>query len=316
MYSLLFILLVTPAFGRPTSGQLGSELREAERNILNIYAEQEVEFDEQYFQDYNEAKSYLGETRQDLMELAQRTVKDVRDLKVVLEHLDESTGSVFLTIFTNRMKDLMIETGMIEAREKYESAVKTFENLKSLIKTNNRNLEYTFEKKAAENLRNWKSFCDPSPYSLLSFSFSSSSYSYRLCSLAQQYEKDSLHGNLRNSKIICDPLSPYYYYSDCLLAQQYEKELFEIKTIKDRMMETENNFDKSINEAIDILDDEIDMISIWNKSARVVGKNIDDYPAEILIELKSVRTIFRNGLDDLKNVAEQYLSQPTNILGK
>merc|ERR1711997_1299632 len=273
---LLFILLVTPAFGRPTSDQLGSELQEAVRNIQEIYAEQGVDFDEQYFQDYNEAKSYLLETRQKLMGLAQRTVKDVRDLKVVLEHLDESTDSVFLTIFTNRMKDLMSETGMIEAREKYESAVKTFENLNSFIKTNNRNLEYTFEKlekKAAadkEYTEQVKKNC------AIGFIFT-----LGLCSLIHHYENSV-------------PMS----------------------TIKDRMLENEDIFDQSIKEANDILDDEIDMISIWNKSARVVGKNIDDYPAEILIELKSVRTNFRNGLDDLKNVAEQYLSQPTNILGK
>ena len=80
------------------------------------------------------------------------------------------------------------------------------------------------------------------------------------------------------------------------------------------MERSEINFDKTINEANDILDEEIDMISIWNKSARVVGKNIDDYPAEILMELKSVKTIFINGLDDLKNVAEQFLDQPTDIL--
>jgi len=274
MYSLLFILLVTPAFGRPTSDQLGSELQEAVRNIQEIYARQGVDFDEQYFQDYNEAKSYLLETRQKLMGLAQRTVKDVRDLKVVLEHLDESTGSVFLTIFTNRMKDLMSETGMIEAREKYESAVKTFENLNSFIKTNNRNLQSAADKELKEKL-------------------------------------------LKNIDLITYNLAVAITLAanpDLNRYQQYEKESLE--TIKDRMLESENNFDKSINEAIDILDDEIDMISIWNKSARVVSKNIDDYPAEILRELKSVKTIFINGLDDLKNVAEQYLSQPTDLLGK
>merc|ERR1711997_656814 len=180
MYSLLFILLVTPAFGRPTPDRLGSELQEAVRNIQEIYARQGVDFDEQYFQDYDEAKSYLLETRQKLMGLAQRTVKDVRDLKIVLEHLEESTGSVFLTIFTNRMKDLMSETGVLEAREKYESAVKTFENLNSFIKTNNRNLEYTFEKKTAAHkvfTDDWKSVC------------SSYIFSIEICYSVQQHEK-------------------------------------------------------------------------------------------------------------------------------
>jgi len=272
---LLFILLVTPAFGRPTSDQLGSELQEAVRNIQEIYAEQGVDFDEQYFQDYNEAKSYLLETRQELMGLAQRTVKDVRDLKIVLEHLDESTGSVFLSIFTNRMKDLMIETGMLEARGKYESAVKTFENLNSFIKTHNRKLENTLDKKIADE-------------TITEFNHI-----------------------IRTSAWTTTFILPY-----TSLGVLQENIVPISQTIKDRLLETENNFDKSIKEANDILDDEIDMISIWNKSARVVSKNIDDYPSEILRELKSVKTIFINGLDDLKNVAEQYLAQPTDLLGK
>lgn len=282
MYSLLLILLISPAFGRPTSDQLGVRLREAVRNILNIYAEQEVEFDEQYFQDYNEAKSYLGETRQELMELAQRTVKDVRDLKVVLEHLDESTGSVFLTIFTNRMKDLIIETGVIEAREKYESAVKTFENLNSFLKTKNRELENDLKKKIAEL-----------PEETRSYEVAES----ELCNNNSGY-----------------PIVDVYTSSLCNILKIWETRTYR-NTLK-RLQENEDIFYKSIKEANDILDDEIDMISIWNKSARVVSKNIDDYPAEILRELKSVKTIFINGLDDLKNVAEQYLSQPTDLLGK
>merc|ERR1712203_926261 len=128
--------------------------------------------------------SYLGETRQELMGLAQRTVMDVRDLKVVLEHLDESTGSVFLTIFTNRMKDLMSETGMIEAREKYESAVKTFENLNSFIKTNNRNLEYTFEKKTAADKEILKNI---NVFTYLALSDFNRYNRYQV----QQYEKES-----------------------------------------------------------------------------------------------------------------------------
>merc|ERR1712062_18842 len=273
MYPLL-ILLVSQAFGRPSSDQLDSGLLEAERNIRYLYAELEVEFDEKYFQDYNEAKSYLGETRQELMEMAHRTVTDVRDLKIVLEHLDESSGSVFLTIFTNRMKDLMIKTGLMEAREKYESAVKTFENLNSFIKTQNRKVD-------AENIVGEKN-------------------------AKFNKEREASHYICQSAIISCfggpsyGPFIPFDFYR--------------VDDMKDRISNLENNFDQSINEANDILNEEIDMISIWNKSARVVSKNIDNYPAEILTELKSVKTIFIIGLDDLKNVAERFLDQPTDIL--
>jgi len=200
------------------------------------------------------------------MGLARRTVKDVRDLKIVLEHLDESTGSVFLTIFTNRMKDLAVETGMIEAREKYESAVKTFENLNDLIKTKSINIQEVANEKWAKEVKEQV---------------------YEECKILNWF-----------SFGLCSALGTVWNGPD-------------LRPVVERF---ERKIDKRIKEANDILNEEIDMISIWNKSARVVGKNIDDYPAEILMELKSVKTIFINGLDDLKNVAEQFLDQPTDIL--
>merc|ERR1711953_73133 len=120
--NLLLILFILPAFGRPSSDQLdvGAEidnqleiftnfnnetgkillnstvvenvvkmLLEAERNILKMQAElkkleiEQIQFGENYFEAFNQAKSYLRETRQGLRKLADRTVKDVRDLKSV-----------------------------------------------------------------------------------------------------------------------------------------------------------------------------------------------------------------------------------------
>merc|ERR1712203_197384 len=76
-------------------------LLEAERNILEMQAElktleiEQVQFGENYFEAFNQAKSYLRETRQGLRKLADRTVKDVRDLKTVLGGLDETNDLIF-----------------------------------------------------------------------------------------------------------------------------------------------------------------------------------------------------------------------------
>merc|ERR1712244_17847 len=120
MYLLLQLLLISPAFGRPSSGSgwidnpfnsllsfnvealkiIGNSqsidkvveaLQEVEKKILSMNAQlglletEEIKFEDNYFQSFNEAKSYLRQTRQELRELAQRTVSDVRDLKVLLE---------------------------------------------------------------------------------------------------------------------------------------------------------------------------------------------------------------------------------------
>merc|ERR1712018_1124369 len=109
---------------------------------LKTLESDELKFEDNYFPAYNEAKSYLRETRQDLRKLAHRTVADVRDLKILLEALDETNDTIFLKISINRMKDLMIETleTLTEAKEKYNKAVETFDNLNSYVALHNRKL--------------------------------------------------------------------------------------------------------------------------------------------------------------------------------
>merc|ERR1712062_729594 len=129
---IFLILLVSPAFGRPSSDQdVGTEignqlsdirhfsnetgkmlrnsslteevikmLLEAEQAILIMTAElktletEEMKFKDNYFPNFNKAKDYLGRTRQDLRKLADRTVKDVRDMKVMLETFDNLNTSI------------------------------------------------------------------------------------------------------------------------------------------------------------------------------------------------------------------------------
>jgi len=306
---LLLILLVSPAFGRPSSGQpdVGAEvakqleiftnfnnetgkiflnssvvedvvkmLLEAERNILEMQAElktleiEQVQFEENYFEAFNQAKSYLRETRQGLRKLADRTVKDVRDLKTVLGGLDKTNDPYFLKIFINRMKDLMIETleSLEEAKEIYNSVLETFDNLNSSIKAQNIQLQGQTEKKIKEINSGILGFMK---------------------------KLDNLFGLLPG------------------IADIIESRSLELKTITERMLESGNDFDQAIKVAIGILTEEIELITVWNKSAKVVSKNIDEYPAEFLKKYKSVRNIFISGLDDLKNAADEFLKQPKDI---
>merc|ERR1719245_2754202 len=176
---LLLILLVSPTLGRPSSDQLdvGTEISnqlhdihqftnetgkifldstltkevikmilEAEQSIHNMTAELKTlgtQFNDTYFPKYNEAKSYLRQSRRDLRKLADRTVTDVRDMKIFLGALDETKDSSgvnpFLEIFFNRMKDLMIETleTLKNAKIKYNSALNTYDNLKHQTESEN-----------------------------------------------------------------------------------------------------------------------------------------------------------------------------------
>merc|ERR1712241_168255 len=83
---------------------------------------------------------------------------------------------------------------------------------------------------------------------------------------------------------------------------KYTAKLETWKEITDRMVESGFNFDRTLTEAIGVLTDEIDLINSWTNSAEVVNSN--KYPQQYLKKMKTIRTIFVNGLDDLSNSAQ------------
>jgi len=95
---------------------------------------------------------------------------------------------------------------------------------------------------------------------------------------------------------------------------KYTAELEKLKEISDKMLWSVNNFDKALNEAIKILEKEIEIIGKWTQSAKAFSATLDTSPVELLSVLKPMRTMFITGLDNLKKAAEDFLAQPKNIL--
>merc|ERR1712141_294838 len=123
-----------------------AELKSLQTKFTSLQSE------DNYFPKYNEAKRYLRETRQELRELAYRTVTEVRDLKVLLEDLDKTKDPFLLKLSIDNMNVLMIETleTLKEAREKYNTALQTFEDLNASIKTQNIQLKKMLIKDSEE----------------------------------------------------------------------------------------------------------------------------------------------------------------------
>jgi len=287
---------------------IAESLKEAEKNILEMDAElklletEELQFEDNYFPAYNEAKRYLRETRQGLRKLAQRTVSEVRDLKILLEDLDKNNDPVLLKASLDKMKDLMIETleTLNEALEKYNSALETFENLNSSIATQNRKLEKMVNTNSAE-YQAWTEKLRGGIYGTIAGTTVG-------CIVA-----DAL-GALGICSAVNAAISGSTAAGIEAEIAKYGATLRKLKTITDRMLESGNNFDQSIQQAIDILTGEIDLINDWANSAEVVSKNIEKYPQQYLTKYISIRTVFINGLNDLDNSAKQFLAQPVDIL--
>jgi len=84
-------------------------------------------------------KSYLQQIRQELRDLAETAVSEIRDVTILLEDLDRNNDPILLKLAIDIIKDLMLETKerLEAAREKYQSVRQAFGNLISTVTTQN-----------------------------------------------------------------------------------------------------------------------------------------------------------------------------------
>merc|ERR1711953_41428 len=342
MYLLFILLISPPAFGRPSSDQdavgnienhlndmllftnetgkfllnpsLTEEvirvLLEAEQSILKMNAKlktfetKAIQFNDTYFPKFNQAKSYLRQSRRDLRKLAERTITDVRDMKIFLGALDETKDSsnvnLALKIFLKRMKDLMIETleTLKEAKGNYNSALETFDNLKQQVEGENRKLNKMLDKDS-EEYRAWKEKVVLASKGQLGVVVSE---------VSELFCSNKIEEYINNW--ICFPVNVIVADAEAAVARS----VAELKKISDKMLESGYNFEQAINVAIAVLQNEIEIIGRWTQSAKTVSDNIEEYSVEVLRLLKPLRTIFVTGLDNLKKAAEDFLAQPKYIL--
>merc|ERR1712062_240578 len=319
----LLLLFISAAFGRPSSAELESGvnqlnsltdftkdlgkmwnssrlfgtvsegLEEAEQNILEMEAEIEnlqlqnisLQNEKNYFPEFNEAKSLLRKTRQELRELAERTLSDERSLTFLLDRLDKSHTTArqvtLLKIAIAKMEDLMIETKkrLEEARAKYNEAHEAFDNLILSVAKQNRivddaakfmNAKYLEDKEYTETVRR---------NCLIAAVFT-----LGLCSLIHHFENEV-------------PL------------KESRAELADLQSKSGRLLRRTRILNQDIGDAIDVITEEIYLITEWVASAKAVSKNIELYPEDYLVKYQGIKMVFKSGLVDLKNIAKKFLDK-------
>merc|ERR1712241_860014 len=174
---LIVILLISTAFGRPNSAQLqrssviSDDLEAAELDILELEAglsnlqalvttgtstlQRLQQIEGSFVAKFEGAKSYLKQAKRELNDLADTTVRDSRDMILLLEDYDRINDPDLLEIAIDIMKDLMIETKerLEEARKKYYSAREAFDYLYTLVEMHNQILDREVKHNPSENFR-------------------------------------------------------------------------------------------------------------------------------------------------------------------
>merc|ERR1711884_608041 len=105
-----------------------------------------------------------------------------------------------------------------------------------------------------------------------------------------------------------------HHYVNEVPLEQARVEREDLERRSQNLTERAEILKKDVNEAIEIMDDEIKLIDKWAISAEKMEKNIDDIPEESLRVFEAFRLVFKLGLDDLKKPAENFLAQPMHIL--
>merc|ERR1712062_504037 len=325
---LLLILLVLPAFGRPSSdqdvganienqvndilefnsktgnllnnsnlfGKVSQSLKNATQNILEMEAElktlaskfSSLQNEKSYFPEFNKAKSSLRQTRQQLRELAHRTVIEEESVRTLLDALDNANDNqpLLLKAAIGRMKHLMEETKekLKAAKIKYQEAQLSYTNLISSVKEQHDILGREAGAVYAK-LEEDKEYTEKVRYNCKIASW----FTFGLCSL-------------------------FHHFLNEVPLEQARLERENLERMSEKLTERAEILYKDINEAIGIMDDEIELIDKWANSAEKMEKNIVDFPEESLREYESSRFVFKLGLDDLKKAAENFLAQPMHIL--
>jgi len=304
-------------------------------------------FEENLFPDYNEAKRYLSEAGEKLRGFAYKTKVEVRDLKslfgAVDENQDERQDSVLLHIAIKKMTGFMNDTleKLREANEKYKTAKKTFVNLKNLSTQPKDKVEKMLEKDSNE-YQNWVTVVRDAVR--------------EENNIPEKAKKLRAEIVAHWAGIIKNAASWYHAKTEDLRAkvraelgpaktaqmdaeidrqikaqieskveadieaaiERYNAKLEKLKEITESMLESGNNFEETIDNAMNILTEKIEKITLSTESANLVSENKDKYPQEFLTKYQDFRSYFRNGLDDLKKSAENLLAatSPTNPIQK
>merc|ERR1712062_502986 len=94
----------------------------------------------------------------------------------------------------------------------------------------------------------------------------------------------------------------------------FEAELEKLKGITEGTLEKTKHFVENIMKAIDILTGETDHFETWSEKVKDVSQTIENNSKEYLREYETIGNSFIAGIDDLKLASEEFLTQPKDIL--
>merc|ERR1712241_194742 len=306
--------------------QVFDSLEKTEPNVLGLEVElktlpYEVEglgIEDNYFPAYNEAKRYLRETGQKLREFAYKTKAEVRDLKTLFAAADESDDPDLIRTAIDKMTGFMSDTlkKFRDANEKYKTAKTTFVDLKNLSTRSKDKVEKMLKDGSVEQ-EEWKKVVRDAvreennvPELSKKFRAEAMAHYEKIVENAKPKDKARIRAEIEaNAGPSIDRQIKAQIESKIendieFAITRYNAKLIKLKEVTVNMLESGKSFEDTIDNAMNILGEKITKIT---DSASVFSRNTDR--EEILTKYQNIRTDLIQGLDDLKNSAETFLSE-------
>merc|ERR1712018_36370 len=279
-----------------------------------------------YFPAYNEAKRYLRETEQKLRQFAYKTLAEVRDLKTLFAAVDETQDQAkiqdLFRLSVEKMTGFMQDTlkKFRDANEKYETAKNTFVDLKNFSTRSKEKVEKMLKTESTEH-QNWVEKVTEAtrnatdvPEKVRKFTALAEARFREI----QSHDDDSPELQERVKSVIkAGKEAAIKYVTDMIevkievdiefAIKRYHAKLEKLKEVPDSMLESGESFEKTIDNAMNILRKKITKITMSTQSANVVSENKDS-PQQFLTKYQDIKTDLINGLDNMKNSAETFLS--------
>merc|ERR1711953_262073 len=278
-----------------------------------------------YFPAYNEAKHYLRETEQKPRQFAYKTVAEVRDLKTLFAAVDESQDQAKrqdlfrfpIDKLTGFMRDTLEK--LRGANEKYKTAKKTFVDLKNFSTQSKEKVEKMLITDSDEH-QNWVKVVREAVRNASDVPEQVRTLEMELDdNLRRQVEreKDLKIKAKVVAKINAEKPTALKFAIDLIegkikndiefAIERYNAKLEKLKEVTVNMLESGGSFEKTIDKAMNILRKKITKIRMSTESANVVSENKDS-PQQFLTKYQDIKTDLINGLDNMKNSAETFLS--------
>merc|ERR1712038_1666492 len=294
-------------------------------------------FEGNLFPEYNEAKRYLRETGQKLREFAYKTVAEARDLKTLFEAFDESEDSVLLHIAIEKLTGFMSETleKFEEANEKYRTAKNTFVDLKNFSTEAKEKVEELLNKDSAEH-QHWVTVVRKAvreegnvPEQVRNLEAKLEEYRRQLrleIEEAAKAKNEKADTKIEKTEIkktdaemkkeIDEKIQTALVKGINMIEERvkanieaaikrYNDKLENLKKLTDSILESGENFEETIDNAMNILTEKIAKITLSTESANLVSEN----KGKFLAKYEDISSDLTTELDDMKKSAETFLAK-------